>query len=164
MMEINYPNVEKIIEKLASENQTISFAESCTGGRLAVTFTAVSGASKVFHGSVVSYSNDIKHAWLGVKQQTLNEHGAVSSQCVEEMLSGIATMTQSIKSDYAIAISGIAGPTGGTKEKPVGTVYIGLLSPFKKEVFKCLFDGSRDEVQEQSTAFAIDKLAEVLKI
>ena len=163
-MKINYPNVEKIVSKLASQNQTISFAESCTGGRLAVAFTSVSGVSEVFHGSVVSYSNDIKHAWLGVKQQTLKEHGAVSSQCVEEMLSGIATMTQSIKSDYAIAISGIAGPTGGTKEKPVGTVYIGLLSPLKKEVFKCLFDGNRDEVQEQSTAFAIKKLEEILGI
>jgi len=163
-MKTNYDNVKKIIAKLAKENQTISFAESCTGGRLAVAFTSVSGASEVFHGSVVSYSNDIKEAWLGVTQETLEKHGAVSSHCVEEMLQGIVNMTANIKSDYAIAISGIAGPTGGTEEKPVGTVYIGLLSPLKQEVFKCLFDGNREEVQEQSTAFAIAKLEEVLEI
>ena len=163
-MKTNYDNVKKIIAKLAKENQTISFAESCTGGRLAVAFTSVSGASEVFHGSVVSYSNDIKEAWLGVTQETLEKYGAVSSLCVEEMLQGIANMTPTIKSDYAIAISGIAGPTGGTVEKPVGTVYIGLLSPLKQEVFKCLFDGNREEVQEQSTAFAIAKLEEVLEI
>jgi len=163
-MKINYPNVAHIIKKLASKNQTISFAESCTGGRLAVAFTSVSGASEVFYGSVVSYSNDIKEAWLGVKKETLEQHGAVSSECVQEMLQGIANMTKEIKSDYAIAISGIAGPTGGTVEKPVGTVYIGLLSPSKQEVFKCLFNGNREEVQEQSTTFAIKKLQEVLEI
>jgi len=163
-MKINYPNVEKIIKELASQNKTISFAESCTGGRLAVAFTAVSGASEVFHGSVVSYSNDIKEAWLGVTKETLQKHGAVSSHCVEEMLQGIVNMTANIKSDYAIAISGIAGPTGGTEEKPVGTVYIGILTPDNQEVFQCLFNGDREEVQEQSTAFAIKKLEEVLEI
>ena len=163
-MKINYPNLQQIIKKLASNHQTISFAESCTGGRLAVVFTSISGASEVFHGSVVSYSNDIKETWLGVTHETLEKHGAVSSQCVQEMLQGIANMTPTIKSDYAIAISGIAGPTGGTVDKPVGTVYIGLHSPSKQEIFKCLFGGNREEIQEQSTAFAIAKLAEVLKI
>jgi len=163
-MKINYNNVEKIIQKLEKQKQTISFAESCTGGRLAAAFTSINGASTVFYGSVVSYSNDIKEAWLGVQKKTLEKYGAVSSQCVEEMLQGIVNMTPSIKSDYAIAISGIAGPTGGTRDKPVGTVYIGLLTPSKQEVFKCLFHGEREEVQEQSTAFAIKKLEEVLEI
>ena len=163
-MKINYPNVEKIIIELASQNKTISFAESCTGGRLAAAFTSINGASAVFYGSVVSYSNEIKEAWLGVRKETLKKHGAVSSQCVDEMLQGIVNMTTTIKSDYAIAISGIAGPTGGTKDKPVGTVYIGLLTPSKQEVFECLFHGEREEVQEQSTAFAIKKLEEVLEI
>ena len=160
-MKINYPNVEKIIEKLASQNQTISFAESCTGGRIAAAFTAISGASSVLNGSVVTYSNDIKHKWLGVDSQVLETYGAVSSQCVSQMLEGILTFSGA---DYALAVSGIAGPTGGSKEKPVGTVYIGLQTPQNQEVFKCLFQGNRDEVQEQSTAFAIKKLEEILEI
>lgn len=157
-------NIEKIIQKLASKKHTISFAESCTGGRIASSFTSVSGASEVFHGSVVSYSNEIKESWLGVSATTLQNYGAVSSQCVEEMLEGITNMTNTIKSDYALAVSGIAGPTGGTTEKPVGTVYIGLKTPLEQEVFKCFFDGNREDVQEQSTSFAIQKLEEVLKI
>ncbi|CAA6801519.1 MAG: Unknown protein [uncultured Sulfurovum sp.] len=163
-MKINYPDLEKIIEKLSAKKQTISFAESCTGGRLAASFTSISGASTVFHGSVVSYSNDIKKAWLGVTQETLEKHGAVSSQCVKEMLEGISTMTDTLKSDYAIAISGIAGPNGGTKEKPVGTVYIGLNTPTNQTIYKCLFKGDREQVQEQSTLLAIEKLKEVLEI
>jgi len=163
-MKMNYENVEKIIERLATDKHTISFAESCTGGRLAAAFTAVSGASDVFDGSVVSYSNEIKHAWLGVTKETLEKYGAVSVQCVEEMLKGISTLTDTIKSDYALAVSGIAGPTGGTDEKPVGTVYIGVKTPTSQEVYHCLFDGDRNSVQEQSTAFAIQKLEEYLKI
>ncbi len=163
-MKINYENVEKIVLKLTEEKQTISFAESCTGGRLAAAFTSISGASEIFYGSVVSYSNEIKQAWLGVTQKTLVDHGAVSSQCVEEMLKGISSLTDTIKSDYAIAVSGIAGPSGGTDIKPVGTVYIGLKTPVGEEVFKCFFKGDRNTIQEQSTAFAIQKLEEVLKI
>lgn len=163
-MKMNYKNVEKIIQKLASDKHTISFAESCTGGRLAAAFTSVGGASDVFDGSVVSYSNEIKQAWLGVTQQTLEKYGAVSSQCVEEMLRGITTLTETIRSDYALAVSGIAGPTGGTETKPVGTVYIGVKTPTSQEVYHCVFDGDRNSVQEQSTAFAIRKLEEYLKI
>jgi len=163
-MKTNFNDVEKIIEKLTENNQTISFAESCTGGRLAAAFTSVGGVSSVFHGSVVSYSNEIKQAWLDVKADTLEEHGAVSPECVEEMLKGISTMTETLESDYAIAISGIAGPTGGTNKKPVGTVYIGLQSPSDKKVYHCLFKGSRESIQEQSTTFAIHKLKEYLEI
>ena len=160
-MKINYPNVEKIIEKLASQNQTISFAESCTGGRIAAAFTSVSGASEVLDGSVVTYSNAIKHTWLNVDNEVLEKFGAVSSQCVSQMLEGIKNLSGA---DYALVVSGVAGPTGGSEEKPVGTVYIGLQTPFSQEVFQCFFHGEREHVQEQSTAFAIEKLAEVLKI
>jgi len=158
---MNYENVEKIIEKLASQKQTISFAESCTGGRIAAAFTAISGASSVLNGSMVTYSNDVKHTWLGVADEVLENYGAVSSQCVEQMLSGIQRVSDS---DYALAVSGIAGPTGGTNEKPVGTVYIGIVTPSSQEVFHCQFDGDRTSVQEQSAAFAIKKLEEYLKI
>ena len=152
---------EKIIQELTKKGQTISFAESCTGGRIVAAFTAISGASEVLHGACVTYSNDIKHQWLGVTQEVLENHGAVSEPCVSQMLDGIQKMSGS---DYAIAVSGIAGPTGGTEFKPVGTVYIGLLTPFSKKIFHCNFSGSRDAVQEQSTQFAIEKLAEELKI
>ena len=152
--------VEKIIQNLTEQNQTITFAESCTGGRIAVAFTAISGASNVLNGSCVTYSNEIKHKWLGVENDILEEFGAVSEECVIQMLDGIQKMAQS---DYAIAVSGIAGPTGGTEFKPVGTVYIGLLTPTSKEIFHCHFKGSRVEVQEQSTSFAIEKLAKTLK-
>ena len=91
-MTINYNNIEKIIEKLTSQNQTISFAESCTGGRIAVAFTSVSGASAVLDGSVVTYSNAIKHTWLGVDNEVLEKFGAVSSQCVAQMLEGIKNL------------------------------------------------------------------------
>jgi len=160
-MKINYNNVEKIIQKLAEKKQTISFAESCTGGRLAAVFTAISGASAVLNGSMVTYSNDIKHSWLGVDNEILDTHGAVSSQCVSQMLDGIQKASSA---DYALAVSGIAGPTGGSDEKPVGTVYIGLQTPSTQGVFKCFFEGDRDSIQEQSTAFAIEKLQEFLEI
>jgi len=153
--------VEKIILKLTDQQQTISFAESCTGGRIATAFTAISGASNILNGSCVTYSNEIKHKWLNVENDILEEFGAVSEECVSQMLDGIQKMA---KSDYAIAVSGIAGPTGGTEFKPVGTVYMGLLTPTSKEVFYCLFKGSREDVQEQSTLFAIKKLANALQI
>ena len=160
-MKNNQKLVERIIQKLTKEGETISFAESCTGGRIAAAFTSISGASEVLHGSCVTYSNDIKHLWLGVSKEVLENQGAVSRDCVSQMLDGIQKMAGS---DYAIAVSGIAGPTGGTELKPVGTVYIGLKTPFSKEVFHCNFKGPREAVQEQSTVFAIEKLAEVLKI
>ncbi len=160
-MKINYSTIKKIIEKLTSQNQTISFAESCTGGRIVASFTSVSGASAVLNGSVVTYSNEIKHQWLGVESQVLEKEGAVSKACVSQMLDGIQKMAQS---DYAIAVSGIAGPTGGTKLKPVGTVYIGFLTPQDKEIIHCHFEGNREEVQERSVRFAIEKLSQIIKI
>jgi len=153
--------IEQIINILAQKKQTISFAESCTGGRLASAFTAVSGVSSVLNGSVVSYSNEIKHTWLNVDNEILEKYGAVSRQCVSQMLTGIKDISSA---DYNLAISGIAGPSGGTKLKPVGTVYIGLLTPFSEEVFQCFFHGDRESIQRQSTLFAIEKLKEVLEI
>ena len=160
-MKKNYSNVNEIIKRLASQNKTISFAESCTGGQIAAAFTSISGASTVLNGSVVTYSNDIKHSWLGVEREVLETFGAVSKECVSQMLTGIQKLSGA---DYVLAVSGIAGPNGGTDEKPVGTVYIGIKSAESEEVVHCLFKGDRASVQEQSTAFAIDKLAELLHI
>ncbi len=152
---------EQIIKELTQKKQTITFAESCTGGRIASAFTAISGSSAVLNGSCVTYSNEIKHLWLGVEETVLENFGAVSQQCVAQMLGGIKNLAGA---DYAIAVSGIAGPTGGTEEKPVGTVYIGLQTPFSQEVFHCFFHGNREQVQEQSVVFAIEKLYESLNL
>ena len=145
-------NTIEIINTLKQRNETVTFAESCTGGRIAAEFTAVSGASSVLMGSCVTYANEIKSEWLGVKEQTLIDHGAVSKECVEEMLTGILKMASA---NYAIAVSGIAGPSGGTKEKPVGTVYIGIKNRHKSIIEHHLFKGEREEVQEQAKERAI---------
>ncbi len=150
-----------IIDRLRSKQQTVSFAESCTGGRIAAAFTAIPGVSEVFHGSCVTYANRIKSEWLGVSSQTLEVHGAVSRPCVEEMLQGIQQMAQS---DYAIAVSGIAGPDGGTAHKPVGTVYIGLLTPEGMTVEKCHFSGDREAIQEAAKDYAVTLFAKKLEI
>jgi nicotinamide-nucleotide amidase len=160
-MKTVYHLTEKIIETLAERKQSITFAESCTGGRIASAFTAIPGASNVLNGSCVTYSNEIKQRWLGVEQRVLKEFGAVSEACVSQMLDGIQKMAQS---DYAIAVSGIAGPTGGTEFKPVGTVYIGISTPWNKEVVQCHFKGNREEVQVGATRFAIEKLYQILEI
>lgn len=151
---------QTIIKILAERKETITFAESCTGGRIAAEFTAVPGASAVLGGAVVTYSNAIKHQWLGVRQETLDRFGAVSSECITEMLAGVIRMAEA---DYAIAVSGIAGPTGGTAQKPVGTVFIGIQTPEDLYVYHNLFNGNRHAVQEQSLIFAIEKLAEKIK-
>ncbi len=152
---------EKIIRTLAARQQTITFAESCTGGRIAAAFTAISGASAVLGGACITYSNEIKHRWLGVSRDVLEAYGAVSEACVLQMLEGAVKMADA---DVAIAVSGIAGPTGGTPDKPVGTVYIGILTPEEKKVYHCLFDGDREAVQQQSVQFAIETLGKILKI
>jgi nicotinamide-nucleotide amidase len=145
-------NTIEIINTLKERNQTITFAESCTGGRIASAFTTISGASSVLNGTVISYSNEIKAQWLGVQETTLIQHGAVSQMCVKEMLSGVLKMANA---DYAIAVSGIAGPTGGTEEKPVGTVYLGIQTKEKTVVELHLFKGNRESVQEQAKDTAI---------
>jgi len=145
-------NTIEIINTLKEKKQTITFAESCTGGRIASAFTAISGASSVLNGSVVSYANEIKSKWLEVKEQTLIEHGAVSKECVKEMLKGILKMANA---DCAIAVSGIAGPTGGTVEKPVGTVYLGIIYEDKIIIEHHIFKGNRETVQEQAKDTAI---------
>ena len=149
-------NTIKIINILKEKKQTITFAESCTGGRIASAFTAISGASSVLNGSVISYANEIKSQWLEVKEETLITYGAVSKECVEEMLKGIIKLASA---DCAIAVSGIAGPTGGTDMKPVGTVYIGIQIKGNIVVEHSLFKGGREAVQEQAkdTAIALFK-------
>jgi nicotinamide-nucleotide amidase len=112
----------KVVGKLLKDkNKTVSTAESCTGGYIAHLITTIPGSSAFYKGSVVSYDDDVKENLLHVSQDTLLKFGAVSEETVREMVKGVLDQ---IKSDYAIAVSGIMGPDGGTEEKPVGTVWV----------------------------------------
>jgi nicotinamide-nucleotide amidase len=149
-----------LIDALLEKNYLMGSAESCTGGNIAHSITAVAGSSQVFAGTVVSYSNDVKHNVLGVKSETLNEFGAVSRQTVEQMLSGACKV---LGTDCAVATSGIAGPGGGTPEKPVGTVWIGAKTPNEMVVTEYHFPGNRERVINRATATAMLMLIKLLK-
>jgi PncC family amidohydrolase len=114
---------EGIHDWMVKHRQTLALAESCTGGFMAAQLTATAGASEYFLGSIVTYSNSLKETLLGVSADTLKKYGAVSKEVVHEMWTGLLKETAA---DYGIAVSGIAGPTGGTTEKPVGTVFYAL--------------------------------------
>jgi nicotinamide-nucleotide amidase len=112
---------EELVKLLSAHNKQIAVAESCTGGLIAAQLTAIAGSSQVFEGGFVTYSNRMKHVVLGVEKDTLKQHGAVSEAVVQEMVAGALRIS---RADYAVAVSGVAGPGGGTKDKPVGTVWI----------------------------------------
>ncbi|WP_297443679.1 CinA family protein [Sulfurimonas sp.] len=147
--------VEYIIDKLSHHGKKVSFSESCTGGLLAYYFTKHNGASKILDGSLVTYSNALKENWLAVSHEVLEANGAVSAEVVAEMSEGALNVSGA---DYALSISGIAGDTGGTKEKPVGTVYIGARSQTKHKERHLQFQGDRNYVQHQSALYAIKML------
>ncbi len=141
---------------------TISFAESCTGGHLAARITKLPGCSQFFLGSIVAYSNQMKVDVLGVNQETLKSYGAVSGQVVEEMARGIMRLTQS---DIAVAISGIAGPDGGSDEKPVGTIWSAIA--FKNKpcvVWKSHLNGTRQEIIEKASEEILSVLIKQLTL
>ncbi|HLP51431.1 MAG TPA: competence/damage-inducible protein A [Chitinophagales bacterium] len=136
-------SLESVVGRLiGSQNKTVSCAESCTGGYIAHLFTSIPGSSKYFEGSVVSYSYDVKKKMLNVSAETLKTFGAVSEECVREMLTGLLNATGTT---YGIAVSGIAGPDGGTPDKPVGTVWIAVGSKDKMVARKFQFFPSRME-------------------
>jgi nicotinamide-nucleotide amidase len=131
---------ELVHKTFTERNLTLSTAESCTGGTIASQLTALAGASAYFKGGVVAYSNEVKETALGVRHETLAAHGAVSEETVREMAEGVR---QRMKADYAIATTGIAGPDGGTEEKPVGTVWIAVASRSCTETALLNFPGRR---------------------
>lgn len=144
-----------MIERLSSLGKTITFAESCTGGLLSYFLTKNNGASKILEGSLITYSNEIKSNWLAVESEVLENYGAVSAQTVMQMSEGAMGVA---KANYTIAISGIAGDTGGTMEKPVGTVYISVRSNEDHVEEHLLFQGDRNYVQYQSVLYAVKML------
>jgi len=145
---------------LTDKGDTISTAESCTGGLLAHVLTAVSGASGYYIGGVVAYSNAIKEIALGVNPETLIQHGAVSAQTAQEMADGIR---HRFMTTLGLSTTGIAGPTGGTPEKPVGLVFLGLSTPSSTTVFKCQFSGERGQIQNDSVRKILQELLQFLE-
>lgn len=143
---------QRVVEKLLQKNKKLSTAESCTGGLLSAAIVSVSGASGVFDTGVCTYSNQSKIALLGVNENTLSQHGAVSSQTAAEMALGAVKFA---KSDFSLSVTGIAGPLGGTGEKPVGTVYIGCFAYGKITVKHFIFKGNRDEIREETKRQAL---------
>jgi PncC family amidohydrolase len=151
----------KLVKILKKKKIKISFAESCTGGLLSSSITSINGASKVFHLGVVTYSNESKIKILKVPKIIIKKYGAVSQQCCVSMVKNIARMS---KSYISIAITGIAGPDGGSKKKPVGLVYIGLKKGSKINVFKCLFKNKgRINIQKAAVKKSLKIILDSLK-
>ena len=132
----------EIVERLLKKHYTVTTAESCTGGLLAGRILNVPGASDVYHEGYITYSNESKERLLGVSQETLKTYGAVSRQTAEEMARGAA---KAANADVGLSTTGIAGPGGGTLEKPVGLIYVGCYIGGKAYVEECHFSGTREE-------------------
>lgn len=137
---------------LTEKKLTISCAESCTGGLLTNRLTNVSGSSAYMKGSVVAYANETKINILRVKEETLKNFGAVSRQTAQELA---ANVREILDTDIGVSITGIAGPTGGSNEKPVGTVYIGISGPSGDRIQKFNFKGTRTEIKEKAVEAAL---------
>lgn len=150
----------RLIDTLRAKKLTAASAESCTGGNIAHCITSVSGASEVYAGSIIAYSNDVKHRLLNVSESTLRNHGAVSQPTVAEMAAGAR---QAIGADCAVATSGIAGPGGGTADKPVGTVWMAVETPSYRHTELFHFHGNRSEIISQATATAMQLLIKALQ-
>jgi nicotinamide-nucleotide amidase len=155
-------SLESIVGNLLKErNLTLSTAESCTGGNIAQMITSIPGSSDYFKGSIVSYSNEVKINSLNVSPSTIEQHGAVSRETVIQMAEGIK---RAMNTDCSIAVSGIAGPGGGSEEKPVGTVWIAVVSPFSGTVTKKFhFGENRERNIRRSSLAALDMLRRILK-
>lgn len=149
--------VETIVTSLEKVEQTFSIAESCTCGMLTSAFAYRSGVSKTFMGGVVSYANIVKQNVLGVSTKTLESTGAVSKETALEMARGAK---ENLKSDWAISVTGVAGPTGGSQEKPVGTVCFAVVGPNIEEVRRENFQGDRQAIQNITVDYALRFLLE----
>ena len=146
---------EKLFCLLLEKNLKISTAESCTGGMIGGSLTSIPGISAYYECGFVTYSNEAKHKLIGVKKETLDEFGAVSAETVLEMAQGALLVSGA---DIAVSVSGIAGPGGGSKEKPVGLVYVGCAQKDESIYKKFIFSGNREEVRLQTVNSALEIL------
>ena len=155
---------EALVSELIEAGQSISVAESCTGGWISKALTDISGSSQCFAYGVVSYSNGAKESMLGVNPASLLEYGAVSEKVVGEMAAGVLNLSGA---DYAVAVSGIAGPDGGTEEKPIGTVWFGWAVRNNKKISidaeKHLVKGDREAVRTRTVILAMQGVRERLR-
>lgn len=156
------PYEQLVADILLAQEKTLSVAESCTGGLVSSMLTDISGSSAYTKINFVTYSNEAKHKYLGVKQETLDVYGAVSPQVAVEMAQGLIKNTNS---DYALSTTGIAGPEGGSDTKPVGLIYIGVASPQKSFAFKHTANPALDRVSMKSdfAHYALKAFYEFLK-
>jgi PncC family amidohydrolase len=146
---------EKLVQLLIAKKLTCATAESCTGGGVGYSITAVPGSSAVFKGGIISYDNEVKEHQLEVSQEILSTFGAVSSQCAAKMAENVRNLMQS---DLAVSVTGIAGPGGGSAEKPVGLVWFGISTKNKTKTEKKLFSGDREAVRLASIEHALQLL------
>ncbi len=148
--------LEQVISRhLRRKSCTMATAESCTGGKIASMITSLPGASDIYKGSVISYDNNVKSDLLGVERKIIEEYGAVSSECVLAMAAGVKRL---LRADYAVAASGIAGPDGGTPEKPVGTIWIAVAGPDFCESKRLTFNGDRQRNIDRFSSEALNTL------
>lgn len=150
---------EEVVNLLKARKMTVTTVESCTGGLLGAALVNVAGASDVFKQGYITYSEEAKHALVGVKKSTLEEFTAVSEETAKEMAEG---GFKAAGADACLSVTGIAGPDGGSEEKPVGLVYIGCCVKGKTVVGKYLFQGNRREVREQAVVSALELLSDFL--
>ncbi len=153
--------MKSLVRLLAKKKLKISFAESCTGGLLASTITSISGASKVFNLGFVTYSNQAKIKFLKVNKNIIKKYGAVSHECCSAMVKNLSKIS---KANINVSITGIAGPKGGTKQKPVGLVYIGVKKGNKTQINKCLFKSKkRSSIQKSTVKKALNLIIRIAK-
>ena len=153
--------MKSLIKILIKKKLKISFAESCTGGLLASSITSFSGASKIFNLGFVTYSNQAKIKFLKVNKNIIKKNGAVSRECCLAMVNNLSKIS---KANINVSITGIAGPNGGTKQKPVGLVYIGVKKGANTQIYKCLFKSkSRSSIQKSTVKKALDLVLRATK-
>lgn len=150
---------QTVVELLIRKGYTLATAESCTGGLIAKKITDIAGASACFHCGMVTYSNDQKERILGVRSETLRQHGAVSEETALEMSKGAKERSGSV---IGIGVTGIAGPDGGTAEKPVGLVYISICTDAVHRAYRLQLHGTREEVREQAALSVLEMIRQTI--
>ena len=153
--------MKSLVKTLIKKKIKISIAESCTGGMLASSITSISGASKIFNLGLITYSNQAKIKFLKINKKIINKYGAVSHECCYAMVNNLSNIS---KANINISVTGIAGPKGGTKQKPVGLVYIGVKKGNKTQINKCLFKSKkRSSIQKATVRKALNLILRITK-
>ena len=153
--------MKALVKILIRKKIKISFAESCTGGLLASSITSISGASKIFNFGLITYSNQAKIKFLKVNKNIIKKYGAVSHECCLAMVNNLSKIS---KAYINVSVTGIAGPNGGTRQKPVGLVYIGVKKGAKTQIYKCLFKSkNRSSIQKSTVKKTLDLVLRVTK-